>query len=202
MVIWKLALSCLIAYLLGSISPSIMLGRAMGHDIKHEGSGNAGTTNTLRVLGKKAALITLVVDVLKGVIAVLIAGALAGETGAMAAALSALIGHCFPFEFHFKGGKGVAVSFGAILAVNWKIALILLLIIALTVLITRKVSLGSIVVCLAAPAVTWFLYPDFLPYVIVMALLIIFMHRSNIGRLIRGEESSLSFKKKPDQAAK
>ena len=96
-------IAIVIAYFLGNISPSILLGRAMGVDIKKEGSGNAGTTNALRVLGKKAAVITLVVDIGKGVIAVLLGNALAGPQAAMYCALAAFAGHVWPAMFHFKG---------------------------------------------------------------------------------------------------
>ncbi len=189
-------LAIVIAYFLGNISPSILLGRAMGVDIKKEGSGNAGTTNALRVLGKKAGAITLIVDIGKGVIAVLIGNALAGPEEAMYCALAAFVGHIWPAMFKFKGGKGVAVAFGGIVAINWQLGLLCLAIVAVVVLLTRMVSLGSITAALAFPVLTYFMEPDFLYVGIAMAALLIYKHKGNIQRLMKGEENKLSFKKK------
>lgn len=185
----------IIAYFLGNISPSILLGRAKGVDIKKEGSGNAGTTNALRVLGKKAAVITLIIDIGKGFLAVQIACLLSGAQAAMFAALAAFIGHIWPVLFKFKGGKGVAVAFGTILAINWQLALLALAIVALTVLITRMVSLGSVMAAVSFPVISYFLERDFFWFGIVMALIMLYAHRSNIKRIVKGEEHKLSFKK-------
>ena len=159
-------LAVVIAYLLGNISPSTILAKMAGKDIKKEGSGNAGTTNALRVLGKKAALITLVIDIGKGVVAVLLGGIISGPEAAMICAPAVFIGHVWPVLLKFKGGKGVATAFGTLLAVNWQLALICLAIVIVVVVLTRMVSLGSVT---AAGA--------------------------NIGRIIRGEENRISFKK-------
>jgi len=180
-----------IAYFLGNISPATLLARAVGKDIKKEGSGNAGTTNALRVLGKKAALITLVIDIGKGVVAVLLGELIAGTTASYCCALAAFVGHIWPVLFKFKGGKGVAVAFGAILAVNWHMALALLAIEAVVVLGSRMVSLASIVTAAACPFLAYFMERDFVPLVCVMALILIVKHRSNIGRILRGEENKL-----------
>lgn len=185
----------IIAYFLGNISPSILLGRARGVDIKKEGSGNAGTTNALRVLGKKAAVITLIIDIGKGFAAVQIGYLLSGAQAAMFCALAAFIGHIWPLLFRFKGGKGVAVAFGTILAINWQLALIALGIVALTVLITRMVSMGSVIAAVSFPIISYFLEKDFFWFGIVMALIMLYAHRSNIRRIINGEEHKLSFKK-------
>lgn len=185
----------IIAYFLGNISPSILLGRARGVDIKKEGSGNAGTTNALRVLGKKAAVITLIIDIGKGFAAVQIGYLLSGAQAAMFCALAAFIGHIWPLLFRFKGGKGVAVAFGTILAINWQLALIALGIVALTVLITRMVSMGSVIAAVSFPIISYFLEKDFFWFGIVMALIMLYAHRSNIKRIINGEEHKLSFKK-------
>ncbi len=184
-----------IAYFLGNISPSILLGRAKGVDIKKEGSGNAGTTNALRVLGKKAAVITLIIDIGKGFLAVEIAFWVSGAQAAMFAALAAFIGHIWPLLFKFKGGKGVAVAFGTILAINWQLALIALGIVALTVLVTRMVSLGSVMAAVSFPVISYFLEREFFWFGIVMAVIMLYAHRSNIKRIIKGEEHKLSFKK-------
>lgn len=189
------AVAIVLAYFLGNISPSTLLARAAGKDIKKEGSGNAGTTNALRVLGKKAAVITLVIDIGKGVVAVLAGGLIAGHAAAMWCALAAFIGHIWPVVFRFKGGKGVAVAFGALLAVNWQLALALLLIEAIVVLLTRMVSLGSVITAASCPVLCLFMDREFLSFGCVMAAILIFKHRANIGRLIRGEENKLNFKK-------
>lgn len=185
-----------IAYFLGNISPSTLIGRSMGVDIKKEGSGNAGTTNALRVLGKKAAIITLVVDIGKGVVAVLLGNALAGPTAAMYCALAAFIGHIWPAIFNFKGGKGVAVAFGTIVAINWQLGLLCLAVVAVVVLLTKMVSAGSVTVAIAFPVLAYFMEPDFLYVGIIMAALLVYKHKENIKRLIKGEENKLSFKKK------
>jgi len=185
-----------IAYFLGNISPSTLIGRAMGVDIKKEGSGNAGTTNALRVLGKKAAVITLIVDIGKGVVAVLLGNALAGPEAAMYCALAAFIGHIWPVMFKFKGGKGVAVAFGTIVAINWQLGLLCLAVVAVVVLLTKMVSAGSVTVAIVFPVLAYFMEPDFLYVGIVMAALLLYAHRGNIKRLIKGEENKLSFKKK------
>ena len=189
-------LAIVIAYFLGNISPSILLGRAMGVDIKKEGSGNAGTTNALRVLGKKAAIITLIVDIGKGVIAVIVGNALAGPVAAMYCALAAFAGHVWPAMFNFKGGKGVAVAFGAIVAINWQLGLLCLAIVIVVVLLTRMVSVGSISAAVLFPVLAYFMEPDFLYAGIAMAALLIYKHKGNIQRLMKGEENKLSFKKK------
>lgn len=184
-----------IAYFLGNISPSTLIGRAMGIDIKKEGSGNAGTTNALRVLGKKAAVITLVIDIGKGFVAVKLGLAIAGPLAAMCCALAAFAGHIWPVLFKFKGGKGVAVAFGTILGINWHLALLALGIVALAVLITRMVSLGSVTAAISFPILCYFLEKDFFWFGIVMAVILLYAHRSNIKRIIKGEEHKLSFKK-------
>lgn len=185
------ALTTIIAYALGSISPSIIMGKLAGIDIKKEGSGNAGATNTLRVLGKKAAIITLLIDISKGVIAVYLAGCLFGALHSYIACIFVILGHIFPIWYNFKGGKGVAVSFGALLAVNPLIAVCALLVVIAFVLIFRMVSLGSIMAAVSAPIFSYFFEPEFLPYVIFPAILIIYMHRSNIRRIINRQENKL-----------
>lgn len=194
--VWKIVLAVIIAYALGNISPSIIQGKLHGIDIKKEGSGNAGTTNTLRVLGKKAAVITLVIDVLKGVAAVFIGNALAGEQAGYLCALAVFCGHIWPALYGFKGGKGVATAFGALLAVNWALGLSALAIVALGVIVTMKMSVGSILGAATFPLVCWFIEPGFIAIGTVMAVIILVKHRANIGRLMRGEEPKMSFKKK------
>ena len=169
-VIWVTA-----AYFIGNISPSILLGKAKGVDIKKEGSGNAGTTNALRVLGKKAAVITLIIDVCKGV-----------------------CGHVWPCFYRFKGGKGVATAFGAILAVQWYLALMELLVVAIGLAATQRMSVGSLLAAAAFPLLCWLFEPGFLPVGCVMAVIIIIKHIPNIKRLIKGQEPKM-FSKKEEQ---
>jgi acyl-phosphate glycerol 3-phosphate acyltransferase len=190
--IW-FALVIIIAYFLGNISPSILIGRQKGIDIKSSGSGNAGTTNALRVLGKKAALATLAIDIGKGFLAVEIGYLLSTPTAAMFCAFAAFAGHIWPVCFGFKGGKGVAVAFGTVLGINWQLALICLGVVILTVLITRMVSMGSIVVAFFFPAACFFMEREFFPFALVMAAIMLYAHRTNIKRILRHEENKLNF---------
>lgn len=189
-------LAVVIAYLLGNLSPSTIQAKMAGHDIKKEGSGNAGTTNTFRVLGARAAVITLVIDIGKGILAVWLGGWLCSPAAAYACALAVLLGHVFPVLLKFQGGKGVATAFGAFLAIDWRMALLCLLIVAVVVVLTRFVSLGSVTAAVACPFLCMWLEPGFVPYGVVMALIVVFKHRSNLMRLAHGEENKLSFHKK------
>ncbi|MCR5134917.1 MAG: glycerol-3-phosphate 1-O-acyltransferase PlsY [Clostridiales bacterium] len=184
---------CALAYLLGNISPSILLGKAKGIDIRKEGSGNPGTTNTLRVMGKKAAVIVLLVDILKGTLAVVLAGVLFGQHMAMYCTLLVFCGHVWPVLFGMRGGKGVATAFGALTGLCPPLGLGCLAVVLIAVAITRYVSFGSIFGALACPILSVFLIRPFLPYAAIMAAIVIWRHRSNIGRLMRHEESKLSF---------
>ena len=187
-----------IAYILGNISPSTILAKRRGMDIKHEGSGNAGTTNTLRVLGVHAALITLVVDIGKGVLAVMLARWIC-PAAVMYCALAAFLGHVFPVFLKFKGGKGVAVAFGVLLAMNWKLALAAFGVVAVVVVLTRRVSPGSIAIAVVFPLLVYWMEPDFFYLSIIMALIVFFKHWSNLMRLSHGEEKPITaswFKKR------
>ena len=192
-------LSALIAYCLGNISGAIIISKLKGDDIRAHGSGNAGTTNVLRTYGTKMAVVTLLVDVLKGVFAVLIGRALYGDAGAYIAALFVILGHIWPAVWGFKGGKGIATALGAILAVDWRLGLLLLVFALAVMFATQRVSPGSILGAAAAPFASMWLVPGFVPYVAVMALIIIVKHRSNIVRIFKGEEPKVSFKKKDKQ---
>lgn len=186
--VWIIVGLCLLAYFLGNISPSTMMAKRQGIDIKKEGSGNAGTTNALRVMGKKAGAITAVVDVLKGVVAVLLGLLLAGHLGAACCGMCVYLGHVWPVVYKFQGGKGVATAFGAALAANPLVALIDLVIVALLVLISKRMSVGSIVGAIGFPVLSYFLAPWYTWVAVVTAVIIIIKHRANIGRLVRGEE--------------
>lgn len=186
-----------IAYLIGNISPSIMLAKARGIDIKKEGSGNAGTTNALRVMGKKAGVITLVVDILKGVVAVVLGTVFAGNLAGMFCAVAVFCGHVWPAFYRFKGGKGVATVFGALLGINVLVALVALAVVAVGVVVSKRMSVGSILGAVCFPAIAYFLEPDFLIPGSALALVIIIKHRANIVRLCKGEEPIMSiFEKK------
>ena len=192
---WKIIISIIIAYLLGNISPSIILGKLHGIDIKKEGSGNAGTTNALRVLGKKAALITLIIDIGKGVLAVVIGKLIGGEAVGYLCALAVFCGHIWPCFYRFKGGKGVATAFGAILAVNWILGLSALGIVAVGVALSQRMSVGSLLGSVTFPLICWLLEPDFIHIGCIMAVIVLIKHRANVGRLFRGEEPKMNFKK-------
>ena len=199
----------IIAYLLGSISFSVIFSKKLaGFDVREKGSGNAGTTNVLRTVGKKAAALTLLCDCLKGVFAVLvafIAGKIVKDTDSsllvQLAGIFVVLGHTFPVFFKFKGGKGVATSLGVLLITNWQIGLICLVFALILMALTRFVSLGSIAAAILFPVLTVFIHENYLVpgnyviFAIIMAVLVVFNHRSNVKRLLEGKENKLSFKK-------
>ena len=200
-----------IAYLLGSISFSVIISKKMsGFDVREKGSGNAGTTNVLRSVGKKAAVITLILDVLKGVLAVLvayIAGNIVKEGVDKAlliqiAGLIVIVGHTFPIFFGFKGGKGIATALGVLLITNWNIGLICLVFALVLMALTKMVSLGSIsaailfpVLILFMPHTAYLVDGNYIIYSILIAVLVVFNHRANVKRLLNGTENKLDFKK-------
>ena len=175
------------AYLIGNISPATLIGRLYGIDIKKSGSGNAGTTNVLRVLGTKAAICTLLIDVFKGFIAVHIAQGRFNNLGAMLAFAAVVIGHIYPVVFKFKGGKGVATFLGAAMALNWPSMFAAALIAVVVAAASKKMSLGSITAAMIYPFLMLYYYPKALPIAILMTFIILFTHRGNIKRLMKGE---------------
>lgn len=198
--IWLRILAVVIAYLIGNISPSILLAKAKGIDIRKEGSGNAGTTNALRVMGKKAGAITLIVDVLKGTAAVLLGLLLAGHVGAMWCVVAVFCGHVWPVLFGFRGGKGVATAFGALMGLNPLMGLVTLGVVVIGVLVTRRMSVGSILGAACFPVISYFMQPEFVWYGVVLAVIILVKHRANIVRLFKGQEPVMSiFEKKKDR---
>ena len=190
--ILMIVLTLIIAYALGNINPAIILGKIKGIDIRKEGSGNAGMTNTIRVMGLKAGITVFVVDVLKAFVAVKIGFAIAGVYGAMAGFAGVVIGHCWPAAFGFKGGKGVAASLGAALALNWVSALIALAVAGVLFAITRKMSIGSLGAAIVYPVVVWFYAPEYKWFAICAALFLVLTHTQNIKRIVRGEEKQLT----------
>lgn len=183
-----------ISYFLGNISPAILIGRAMGVDIRKEGSGNAGTTNVLRVLGKKAAAATLAIDILKGAAAVLLGEYARGQEIAMACGLAVLIGHIWPMVFQFRGGKGIATAFGIVLTLEPLLGLIEAAAALFFMLISQRVSVGSVAAAILLPIAAYFFDPAYLPLTAAMAAIVIFKHRTNIKRLMKGQEPKVSFK--------
>lgn len=201
----------IIAYVIGSINFSVLISKKMaGFDVREKGSGNAGTTNMLRSVGKKAAVITLVCDILKGVIAVLIA-VIVGKFVknidrallTQIAGILVVLGHTFPIFFEFKGGKGVATSLGVIMIINWKIGLICLIFAIAIMAFSKMVSMGSVGAAILFPVLTLFIDTNFIVeasgmkyfiFSIILAAIVIFNHRANIKRIANGTENKLSFK--------
>lgn len=202
----------LIAYAIGSINFSVIFSKKFaGFDVREKGSGNAGTTNMLRSVGKKAAAITLVCDILKGIIAIFIAYILHrivekadGALLVQIAALAVVIGHTFPVFFGFKGGKGVATSLGILLLINWKIGLICLIFALIIMAATRMVSAGSVTAAILYPVLVlcnvgkeyFIVEGSYIVFSILLALFIVFNHRTNIKRILEGKENKISFSKK------
>ncbi len=204
-------ITAIIAYLIGSINFSVILSKKMaGFDVREKGSGNAGTTNMLRSVGKKAAVVTLLCDVLKGVVSILIAifigWAFKIENQSLLvqiAGIAVVLGHTFPIFFGFKGGKGVATSLGILIMSNWQIGLICLVFGILLIALTRMVSLGSCTATVLFPVLTLFITDNYivsqgsgyLIYSIILAVIVLFNHRSNIKRIMNGTENRISLKK-------
>ena len=187
------------AYLLGSLSTAIITSKLLGlPDPRTQGSGNPGATNVLRIGGKKAAVITLLGDMLKGLIAVL-AGWLLGMSDAVVAAmgLAAFLGHLYPVFFGFKGGKGVATGLGVLMGISWPVGVAALTTWLLVAALTRYSSLSALCAAILVPFYTaWFTSSSaFLIMVVVLSLLLIWRHRSNIRNLFRGTESKIGSKK-------
>ena len=202
----------IIAYLIGSINFSVIISKRMaGFDVREKGSGNAGTTNMLRSIGVKAAVITLLCDILKGVvvilIAILIGNIVDGLDDALLVQLAGIfviIGHTFPIFFGFKGGKGIATSLGVLLMINWQIGLICLVFALILMAITRMVSVGSIAAAILFPVLVVFIGQNYivpvnnwsyLIFSIIIAILVLFNHRENLKRIFTGKENKISFKK-------
>lgn len=220
--IWQLIVIAMIGYLIGSVNLSIILSKLMGKgDIREHGSGNAGTTNTLRVLGKGPAALVLIFDICKAVIAILLAKgifAISGvqmfttvgeivtyntvyEIGILLAALGAILGHNYPIYYGFKGGKGIATSLGALLMIEWQIGLVCLVFALILMISSRMVSLGSICAAILYPVLVWIMGNAFgttfkarmiyTIFAVLVAALAIYRHRANITRLLNGTENKL-----------
>lgn len=199
----------IIAYAIGSINFSVIFSRKFaGFDVREKGSGNAGTTNMLRSVGKKAAIITLICDILKGIVSILIALVVSyfvkeadKSILVQLAGFFAVFGHTFPIFFEFRGGKGVATALGVILLTNWQIGLICLVFALCLIILTKMVSLGSIMTAILFPILTIFIHENFIAsgnyiiFGIALGLLVVLNHRANLKRILEENENKLSFKK-------
>lgn len=188
----------LFAYLCGSLSAAIVTCKLMGlPDPRSEGSKNPGATNVLRIGGKKAALITLAGDSIKGVIPVVLAHVFGIEGYWLAAtALAAFLGHLYPIFFGFEGGKGVATGFGVIFALEWRLGLMLTAVWLVMAVLFRYSSLAALTAFSAAPVLAAFYWPQYTMPLMLLSVLLIYRHQSNIRNLIQGKESKLGQKKK------
>jgi acyl phosphate:glycerol-3-phosphate acyltransferase len=191
----------LFAYFLGSIPTGVVLAKAVaGADPRQAGSGNIGATNVYRTVGKKLGILTLLGDIVKGLLPVIAAKwALDSSFWVAAVALTAFIGHLFPVFLNFRGGKGIATGLGVFLALSPIPALLAFLIFAVVVSRWRFISLGSLCATAAFPLFLAWLDPHrlYIPFAIVIGALIFYRHRENISRLISGKESKFGAKAKP-----
>ena len=204
----------LIGYVFGLFQTSFLYGKMHGIDIRNYGSGNAGTTNALRVLGTKAGLIVFGGDVIKCILAVLVVRLLFGNSHPdmkylymLYAGAGAILGHNFPFYLNFKGGKGIAATAGIIFSIDWRLTVLCLAVFILIVAVTRYVSLGSLVVSVILLA--WNVYMgkcgaynlsavssvEYGAMTAVIAAMAFWRHRANIIRLIHGNENKVGAKK-------
>ena len=216
-----LAVILTLSYLIGSIPTSIIVSKALkGIDIRHYGSGNAGGTNVMRVLGWKQGLFVIVLDALKGVLAVIVIARLhSGNVPfenvtpfddftlvQIMAGIAAVIGHIWTVFAGFKGGKGIATALGMLLMIVTIDMLVAVGVFIIVVTLSRYVSLGSILAAIAVPLtlivrenifhVDIVGYNTLLPFVILTSLIVIYTHRKNVVRILNGSESKLSFRKK------
>lgn len=197
-----------ISYFLGAIPSGYLIGKLKGIDIRKQGSGNIGATNAFRILGAKAASVVLLADAFKGFLSCLLAPIIASEwTGVpisddtasllmIIAGLGAILGHSFTFWLKFKGGKGIATSAGVFLTITPLALGICLLVFSITIFLSRYVSLSSILAAICLPFSVYLIYHNFLisSITVVIALLVIYRHRSNIKRLLNGTENRLGSK--------
>ena len=190
--------AALLGYLIGSIPFGLLLTKAAGMgDVRSIGSGNIGATNVLRTGNKGLAVATLVLDLAKGLAPVVIAGQLWGEIAMAFAAGAAVLGHCFPVWLGFKGGKGVATNAGVSFGLAWPIGLAYALVWLSVLAIFRVSSLaGMAAVVAAAAAAPLFGYPQFFPVLAAIAVVIIYLHRANIARLMKGDEPKVGGSRK------
>ena len=202
-------LGLIIAYMLGSIPTSVWIGEYFyGIDVREFGSGNSGATNTFRVLGYKAGIPVLIIDVMKGWSSVMLAYVISDYTKGsdqmvnlqLVLAVAALMGHVFPVYVGFRGGKGVATLLGIVLALNWVAALISLAVFIVVFVSTKYVSLSSIVASFAFPCVVIFALDSRVGSMVIFSMfitvIVLITHQKNIERLLSKKESKISFRKR------
>lgn len=193
----KIVVVAILSYLIGSFNSAyIFTNYIKKTDIRKYGSGNAGATNVMRVLGFKVALFVFLSDVLKGVLAVLLGRLIAGDLGGLVAGIAVVCGHNWPIFLGFKGGKGIATSFGAMVSISPVIAISSLIVGIAIISISKYVSLGSILGAISFLLLNIIYYksPDMLIFAIIITSLAVFQHRANIKRLLAGTESKLGQK--------
>lgn len=210
MITWFNVIGLLIAYLVGSIPSAVWIGKYFyGIDVREYGSGNAGATNTFRVLGKKAGIPVLLIDVFKGWLAVNMAyltdyriGSVQFVNFQLVLGVAALLGHIFPVYAGFRGGKGIATLLGIILAVHPQAALLSIAVFIAVLLVSKYVSLGSIIAAMSFPVIIIVVFkaeiPSLVIFSLIIAVLVLITHQKNIERLLRREESKTKLIKKKD----
>lgn len=201
----SIALICVLGYLLGGINGAILLSKLVEKDdVRRHGSGNAGFTNFFRNYGKRTSLLVILIDAAKASASCLLGGWLLGKyglgtEGMLLGGLAATLGHDFPAFLGFRGGKGIVCGFAAALVTDWRVGLILLAVFALVYFLTHYVSLASVLCALGFFVSFWLFYPG-RPFVLILSgclsALAIFLHRENIGRLVRGQERKTYFFKR------
>lgn len=196
--------SIALGYLFGCFQTSFIIAKTTKHiDIREHGSGNAGTTNAIRVMGWKYGMITFFGDLFKAIIAVIIARLIFdSQLAGLYAGLGVVVGHNWPAVLKFKGGKGIASTLGMLLAFDIRLGLVIWAIAAAVIFSTKYVSVGSLLLVTLMPIGIAVLYPGethYLAVSLVLAAIGIFQHRANIGRLIRGEENKLGKKKTEEE---
>lgn len=201
----SIALICVLGYLMGGINGAILLSKLVEKDdVRRHGSGNAGFTNFFRNYGKRTSLLVILIDAAKAAVSCLLGGWLLGKyglrtEGMLLGGLAATLGHDFPAFLGFRGGKGIVCGFAAALVTNWRVGLILFAVFALVYFLTHYVSLASVLCALGFFVSFWLFYPG-RPFVLILSgclsALAIFLHRENIGRLVRGQERKTYFFKR------
>lgn len=186
----------LISYLLGSISPAYIIGKMRGIDLRKMGSGNLGTTNTLRNLGKRDAIITMIIDILKGFLAAKLGAYYNGDIGLLLAGLFVVLGHNFPVFLNFKGGKGMATTVGVLLAYDTIIGIVIFIFGWIIALLSGYMSLAALISLTIGPFILFIFKKDmtiseFLIW-LILAILGLVRHKDNIKRLIDGNENKMS----------
>ncbi len=189
----NILISMLIGYLFGSIQSAYVIGRLVGKmDIREQGSGNAGASNVTTIMGIKYGVVVGLVDILKGVFAVLIVKSVYPGSPNLAylSGLMAIVGHIFPFYLRFRGGKGVATLVGMMFGVDWKLGLLFLLLVAVPALAADIITVGSLTAFTGLPVVSFLngLPIWIIVFSVVLAALSFYLHRSNIRRILAGEE--------------